>query len=248
MGDKKFVKLKPWKMGFEYLGMVGRKRQLLLHQVLTNVQEGMGREWDARLLAKEIFWLNLWQDEADAEEAVKVARVSSPEIAREIRRWCRKAVRNYCGRKAIMDGYGFIVNPKDSPAFQPWHIDYTTDAAVIWIPITQLTPENATEYITLPNDMPDTALEEVASYVDEVNINRLGNALEYYTISQLIAKPMSVLYMKRGTIHRGIPNRSGDHRIVFYISIHFIKDYERNYPYDADSYQGTEADVEIFRE
>lgn len=248
MADKKYVKLKPWKMGFEFLGTLRLGRQSLLLDVLEGLKRDMGESWAVRLAAREIFWLNVWHDEADDEEVGDAARVSDPEVARVLDKWCRKAARKYAGRKAILDGYGYVVNPKGSSKYQPWHIDYTTDAAVIWIPITPLTPENATEYITLPPNTPDIVLEQVASYVDEVDVAELANAVDYYVINQTIAKPMSVLFMGRGTIHRGIPNAGSTDRIVFYISVHFIKNYKWNYPYHSDSYDGTESGVEVFGE
>ncbi len=116
---------------------------------------------------------------------------------------------------------------------QVWHVDYTTDAAAIWIPLTQFTDRNATQFITLPADTPEDALEAVASNVDHVDVDALARHVDHLQVHQIVAKPMSVLYMGRGTIHRGITNSGDDNRISFYISAHFIRDYAV-YPYVAD--------------
>jgi len=89
-------------------------------------------------------------------------------------------------------------------------------------------------------------LEQVASDVDEVDVDALARGVDYLIVQQVVAKPMSILYMGRGTIHRGIRNTGKDHRVAFFISVHFIKDYEKNYPYDSDSLRASEPSIESF--
>jgi hypothetical protein len=90
-------------------------------------------------------------------------------------------------------------------------------------------------------------LERVASDVDEVDIDTLMRELDFLIVQQVVARPMSILYMERGTIHRGIPNTGEHDRVVFYISVHFIKDYDENYPYEQESLQGvSESGVATF--
>ncbi len=143
--------------------------------------------------------MNIWQedDEGDAME------LSDKRLAAELHAWCEKATGLYAETGAIMDGYGFVVNPVGSKP-QVWHVDYTTDAAAIWIPLTQFTDRNATQFITLPADTPEDALEAVASNVDHVDVDALARQVDHLQVHQIVAKPMSVLYMGRGTIHRGI--------------------------------------------
>ena len=141
-----------------------------------------------------------------------------------------------------MDGYGFVVNPVGSKP-QAWHVDYTTDAAAIWIPMTQFTEKNATQFITLPPDTPHEVLEGIASDVDSVDVDAIAKGVPHYHVQQIVAQPMSILYMERGTIHRGVANIGEDHRIAFYVSAHFIKNYDA-YPYYMDT--SSEADVVVF--
>jgi len=245
MGDKKYIKLNPAKMGFKFRGVVPPKWQSILLDALEALKRDMGASWNSRLLEKEIFWLNVWQDEDDLENDSDIMKISDPEIAKALDKWCRKAVHKYCAQNAIIDGYGFVVNPIGSQP-QVWHIDYTTDVAVVWIPMTPFTEKNATQYITLPSDTPKDVLEQVASDVDEVDVDALARGVDYLIVQQVVAKPMSVLYMGRGTIHRGIRNTGKDHRVAFFISVHFIKDYEKNYPYDSDSLRASEPSIESF--
>ena len=231
MGDKKYAKLDPDKMGFKYRGVVPRKRQAMLVAAFEALKRGMGAAWKSRLSEKEIFWLNVWQEEDGAKDGGEMMNIPDPKIGKALDKWCRKAVRKYCEPKAIIDGYGFVINPRGSKKPQVWHVDYTTDVAVVWIPITPFTHKNAMQYLTLPSDTGRDVLERVASTVNRVDINTLGRGVDYLIVQQVIAKPMSVLYMGRGTIHRGIANTGRDHRVAFYITVHFIKDYEKNYPY-----------------
>lgn len=247
MGDKKFVELKPRKMGMEYLGTISPKRQSLLLHALEIVKADMGKSWASRLAAKEIFWLNIWQDEDDVEDDNDIMRISDSTVAEALDAWCRRAVRKYCGRKAIIDGYGFAINPIGSN-YQPWHIDYATDVANVYIPLTPFTDKNAMQYLAIPEDTPKCVLELVAADTDNVDVAAVMNAVDFVVIQQMVAKPMSVLYMRRGTIHRGIPNTGEDDRIVFYMSVHFIKDYEKNYPYDSESLQTSESVVGTLNE
>lgn len=228
MDDRDYVKLKPELMGFRYVGQVPQEARPLLTRAYEDLKRSMGATWDKQIAAREICWMNIWQedDEGDAME------LSDKRLAAELHAWCEKATGLYAETGAIMDGYGFVVNPVGSKP-QVWHVDYTTDAAAIWIPLTQFTDRNATQFITLPADTPEDALEAVASNVDHVDVDALARHVDHLQVHQIVAKPMSVLYMGRGTIHRGITNSGDDNRISFYISAHFIRDYAV-YPYVAD--------------
>ena len=248
MADETYVKLNPAKMGYKVCGTVPPEQQSMLFEAFESLKTNMGsRRWNYRLRSKKIFWINIWQeDEDDIEAKTRTVEISEPRIARALGKWCRQAVRKYCEPNAIMDGYGLIVNPKGTRYNQTWHIDSTTDAAAIWIPLTPFTEKNATQYITLPPDTPDDVLERVAANVDEVNFPALARKVDRLIVQQAIADPMSVLYMGRGTIHRGIRNVGEDDRIAFFISVHFIKDYEKNYPYRSESLRRYESSVGAF--
>ena len=82
MADKKYVKLKPAKMGFTFRGVVPPKRQSILFNALEILKRDMGESWNSRLAKKEIFWLNVWQDEDDIEDDSDILEISDPEIAK----------------------------------------------------------------------------------------------------------------------------------------------------------------------
>lgn len=228
MNDRDYVKLQPALMGFRYVGTVPQEARPLLTRAYEDLKRGMGGKWDAQIAAREICWMNVWQEDDEGETMA----LSDKALADELHTWCAKATEAFAEKGAIMDGYGFVVNPIGSKP-QAWHVDYTTDAAAIWIPLTQFTDRNATQFITLPETTPEAVLEQVASNVDEVDVAALARGVDHFQVHQIVAKPMSVLYMGRGTIHRGISNTGDDNRISFYISLHFIKDYDV-YPYKAD--------------
>jgi hypothetical protein len=243
--DRTYVNLNPRKMGFTYCGAVPRKEQSILFNALKAAKKDMRGGWQTHLLGKKIFWLNVWQE--DVEDDSDIVIISNPAIVKALDKWCHKVTRRYCEPKAIIDGYGFVVNPIGSQ-HQVWHVDYTTDTAVVWIPMTPFTDKNAMQYISLPSSTPKKVLERVAQNVDEVDVDALAQRVDYLTVRQIVAKPMSVFYMGRGTIHRGIPNTGKEHRVAFYISVHFIKNYDKHYPYDAESLHGLESSFAIFGE
>ena len=228
MDDRDYVKLKPELMGFRYVGTVPQEARPLLTRAYEDLKRSMGARWDEQIAEKEICWMNVWQEDEEGDSM----ELSDKALAKELHDWCLRASGQFAEKGAIMDGYGFVVNPIGSKQ-QVWHVDYTTDAAAIWIPLTQFTDRNATQFITLPETTPDDVLEQVASNVDAVDVDALARSVDHFEVHQIVAKPMSVLYMGRGTIHRGISNSGDDNRISFYISLHFIRDYAV-YPYYAD--------------
>jgi hypothetical protein len=228
MNDQDYVKLQPSIMGFRYVGTVPAEARPLLTRAYEDLKRGMGERWDQQIAAREICWMNVWQEDDEGDSLA----LTDKALAAELHAWCLKASEAYAEKGAIMDGYGFVVNPVGSNP-QAWHVDYTTDASAIWIPLTQFTDRNATQFITLPDTTPEDALEKVASNVDDVDVAALARSVDHFQVQQIVAKPMSVLYMGRGTIHRGISNSGDDNRISFYISLHFIRDYAV-YPYYAD--------------
>src|SRR5688500_16659210 len=65
MGDEKYIRLDPARMGFKFVGKVPTEQQSTLLRALEALKRDMGSAWDSQLAAKEIFWLNIWQHEDD---------------------------------------------------------------------------------------------------------------------------------------------------------------------------------------
>jgi hypothetical protein len=239
MADRDYVKLDPARMGFTHRGRLGDEDAATLREALARLREATSKTWDRSIAKKEIFWLNVWQED-DPDEVIDLADAA---LAEKLHALARRLATEHAEPGALVDGYGFIVNPVGSKG-QVWHVDYTTDAAVIWVPVTAYTAHNATQYVTLPADTPDDVLHDIASYVDEVDLDDVSARVPWLGVHQMIAAPMSIVPMGRGTIHRGVPNKGKEHRIGFYVSVHYIEDYAANYPYPRDA--GTEATVVVF--
>ena len=70
MDDRDYVKLKPELMGFRYVGQVPQEARPLLTRAYEDLKRSMGATWDQQIAAREICWMNIWQedDEGDAME------------------------------------------------------------------------------------------------------------------------------------------------------------------------------------
>ena len=104
------------------------------------------------------------------------------------------------------------MNPAGSCA-QEWHIDYTRGYSTIFIPMSELSPENALQYAVLASPAPDIA------DLDRVDLRTIARSEEWVSVRQLIAPEWSLLRMDFGTIHRGIRNTGGYDRNMFWISV-----------------------------
>src|SRR5689334_1931644 len=101
MGDKKYVRLDPAKMGYKVYDTLPVEQHSLFFNSFECLKRNIGaRRWNYRLNAKRIFWINLWQEDQD-----EIIGISDSKIARALDKWCRQAVRKYCERNAIIDGY-----------------------------------------------------------------------------------------------------------------------------------------------
>lgn len=239
MPDQDYVELDPAVMGFTYRGKVAPAGEAILARAFEVLKAGMGKSFDKQVKAGEIFWLNVWQDDDDSENM----SLGDDALAADLDALARALAREHAEAGAIVDGYGFIINPVGSKG-QVWHIDYTTDAAVVWVPVSRYTAHNATQFVTLPFDTPKGVLHDLAMCVDLVDLDALTRRVPHLRVQQVVAEPMSILFMGRGTIHRGVPNTDAEHRIGFYISVHYIEDHDANYPYPIDN--GSERGVVVF--
>jgi hypothetical protein len=133
--------------------------------------------------------------------------------------WARELAKShYDAAEVELDGYGLITNPVGSAA-QDWHIDYTNDYSTIFIPLTELSPENALQYAVLPRSAPRDAYTRATENLDVVDLAALARACEWVSVRQLLAQPFSVIKMDFGTIHRGIANTGGYDRVLFWVSV-----------------------------
>lgn len=184
----------------------------MLQGVLDSGRAKLGPAWAASVARREIFWINLWQRSSD-EEPIAVAG------AAELDRWVRElADRAYAGEGAVLDGYGFIINPVNSRT-QPWHVDYTLDYSTLFIPLSPLTTQNATQYAVLPPGTLPALRSTAFANLDVIDLDGLIAACDYVSVRQLLVRPFSIVKMDFGTLHRGIANTGDFERIMFWISV-----------------------------
>jgi phosphatidylglycerophosphate synthase len=192
--------------GFRHCGMVSETARELVLNSTNSAFSVLGAECAASKAQGDIFWINIWQRSGTAEK-MPVDRVD------ELDAWARDLVdRHYAGDDVEIDGYGMIVNPAGSRA-QEWHVDYISGYSTIFIPMSELTPENALQYAVLgapPGNLPD---------LDLVDLQAIARGSPWVSIRQLLAPEWSLLRMDFGTIHRGIRNTGSYDRNVFWISV-----------------------------
>jgi hypothetical protein len=163
---------------------------------------------------KSVFWVNLWQRSGSGEK-LAIACVE------DVDRWARELLELHFDTSVVeLDGYGLIANPAGSNA-QEWHVDYTADYSTIFIPLTEISVENAMQYAVLPRSLTREAYREATANLDRVDLQALVQAGEWVSVRQLLAKPFSLIKLDFGTIHRGIANTGDYDRVLFWVS--FIK-------------------------
>jgi len=185
-------------------------RQEILKSALDEWRAALGPRWEKALAAKEIFWTNMWP--------AKDSPVNSA-LSATFYNFCQSLLPEHFPIDDVaIDGIGFIVNPVGSRQ-QAWHLDYTRDYATVFIPLTAVTPENATQYVVLSPSTPLEAYARATSNLDKVDLEPLLAGAPHITVCQKLARPFSVLKMDFETIHRGIANTGSFHRINFFYSV-----------------------------
>ena len=200
--------------GIQCLGVLPAEQQALLARAWEQSLAAIPDEWRASVERKAVFWVNLWQRSGSREKL-------AIDCVEEVDRWARELLPLHFDASVVeLDGYGLIANPAGSSA-QEWHIDYTADYSTIFIPLTEISAENAMQYAVLPRSMPQEAYRQATADLDVVDLPALVQAGEWVSVRQLLAKPFSVTKLDFGTIHRGIANTGDYDRVLFWVS--FIK-------------------------
>ena len=184
----------------------------LLRKAWENTVQKIGPQWRASLEHKAVFWVSLWQHSGDGNK-LEIDGID------DLDRWTRRFVaRHYDVVETDLDGYGLIANPIGSSA-QRWHIDYTMDYSTIFIPLTDVSVENALQYAVVSADLPANAHERARTDLDAVDLNGLVQDAAWVSVRQLLVKPYTPVRMDFGTIHRGVANTGSYDRILFWISV-----------------------------
>lgn len=93
------------------------------------------------------------------------------------------------------------------------------DFASLFIPVTPVTAENATQYAVLPPTVPLSLYQQATKDLDSIDLNSIVAAGHHVSVRQLLAPPFTVCKMQAGAIHRGIANRGDYDRVVMFIGV-----------------------------
>jgi hypothetical protein len=191
--------------GFRHCGMASEAARELMLDVSRSAFACLSAECAASKAEGKIFWINICQGSGGSQK-MPLNRVE------ELDTWARSVVdRHYAGEDIVLDGYGLIVNPIGSLT-QEWHLDYTRDYSTVLIPMSELTPENAVQYLVIPSPVD-------VENPDRVDLNRIARSAAWVSVRQLLAPEWSLLRMGFGAIHRGIGNTGSFDRTMFWISV-----------------------------
>lgn len=192
--------------GLRHCGLVPEAVRELLKGARHEVLRRLSDECESARQAGRIFWINVWQRSGSGER-MPIGRID------ELDSWCRETARRlYAGEAVEIDGYGLIVNPIGSQA-QDWHIDYTQGYSTIFIAMSEITAENALQYVVCPEpprELPD---------LDRIDLRALARIYPWLSVRQLLAAEWSLVRMDFGAIHRGVANTGSHDRIMFWISV-----------------------------
>lgn len=112
--------------------------------------------------------------------------------------------------------YGFKTNPAKNPHGQPFHVDYTTTSSNLFVPLTRITPRNATEFIRQPLTRAELDHKAELGSLDDIFDAEGCDAVE---IVQLVCRPYSLIRLLPNTPHRGIANGEDEDRIMFFVTV-----------------------------
>jgi hypothetical protein len=112
--------------------------------------------------------------------------------------------------------YSFIVNPAGNRDGQPFHCDYAPTSSNLFVPLTQVSELNATQFIRQPllRSVPNEKIEYGTA--EEILDAEGWDALE---VTQVVPRPFTLLRLLPGTPHRGIGNLADYDRVMFCVTV-----------------------------
>ncbi len=197
--------------GFSLLGRCDAKTTRILKSGYDNAVALFKDKYERSLLGKDIFWINFWQR---SDPGVKIADIPEWDY---LCQWANQILQEHYPDDTTLDSFGIIMNPIGSPD-QYWHIDYGGGYSTVFVPLTEISTLNATQYISMPSPVSDDVKKEIYSDIDNINFNKLASIVSCIEVKQKIAPPFSILKMDFGCIHRGISNRDKYHRVLYWMS------------------------------
>lgn len=120
----------------------------------------------------------------------------------------------YPGQKRYIRSFGFLTSPANSLKSQSWHYDYSATTSNVFVPMTETTARNATQFIRGPRPHP---LPESQYYPNATTVRKKENA-PYLQLCQMLVPAFTVLKMWECVMHRGIKNGENYDRVMFFLS------------------------------
>lgn len=198
------------------------EKQILLETFATCKSLIKDKEGDSSVASKEISWFNLY---SEGEYHPFIDQIPTfPAFKKLVMQLIEE---NYApDDPRYILSYGYITGPKNGEKSQTWHHDYCKGVSNIFIQLQQDTTNNATQFIRRPDRGQPKSFN-----VDDYE-NNYGNG-NYYPpphemldregvthleVTQIIARPFSVVKLMPNVIHRGIANKEDYDRNMFFIS------------------------------
>ncbi|CAF1312699.1 unnamed protein product [Rotaria sordida] len=200
--------------GLIHYGTLATVYQKLLQDIYIDLQLKLHAEYKLVVSQCKVFWINIWKRSGE-KTGLMIEFDQSQKLDELVHSWIAKY---YDVNEVLLDGYGYILNPASSQA-QAFHLDYTTDYSTIFIPLTEISHNNALQYIIPSPSTSSTILSEAIQNPDCVDVSRLLKDGNYYSVRQCVAKPFTIFKMDFGTIHRAISNQESYDRLMFYVSV-----------------------------
>jgi len=195
------------------------------HQLMSDAFEVSKHMAVPKDLAGELYWLNYYVDQEF---------VADFPLRDEFHTWVVNTLNEvyYDWPEYHILSYGFIISPPGGTVDQRFHYDYTHTSSNLFVPLTKLTPLNATQFLRKPLK---AHYEDIQWLGDAEDLMRKEGPLE---IHQLIVPPMSLIQLLPGTPHRGIANRDNYTRVLFFctVDVKWYKINEKSYSTKNDAF------------
>jgi phosphatidylglycerophosphate synthase len=218
--------------GISHIGVIAPKYQTLLEKLFQASMQVNKETYAKAVAAKTHFWYSIYQ-RAAVEKAsengfpitdtgrVQTDIFSDSTEQKALHDFAMAVIAHAYGpdEDVVLDGYGYIVNSKDCNRTQKWHLDYHQGYSTTFIPMIQVSPENCLQYLVPGSTITKEQFDKAVSDPNAVDVQALVNEGQIVSVRSCICRPFSMLRMGFGTIHRGIANRSGVDRPMFFIAV-----------------------------
>jgi hypothetical protein len=194
---------KPRKRGIELVRRLDPEESSLLVRAFEALREGMPAS------TREIHWVNLY---------LNGALTVDHHLREALHAWVTRIVAEvYADWPEVhLITYSFIVNPAGSQEGQPFHCDYAPTSSNLFVPLTEVSVRNATQFIRQP--LQRTVPNERVEYgtLEDILDAEGWDAVE---VTQLVPRPFTLLRLLPGTPHRGIGNGEDYDRVMFCVTL-----------------------------